>query len=60
MGNRALLGQLDEAADRVHQPHLLDRLAVGVEEARGADEHDPALRTRGGDVDAVAVGSEAA
>jgi hypothetical protein len=34
------LGQLDEAAHRIHQPHLLDRLAVGVEEARGTDEDD--------------------
>ena len=51
--------QLDKPADGVHQPHLLDRLAVGVEEARGAHEHDAALGARGGDVDAVAVEGEA-
>jgi len=50
--------QLDEAADRVHQPHLLDRLAVRIEQARGAHQHDAALGARGGDVDAVAVEGE--
>lgn len=54
-----LVSQLDEAADSIHQPHLLDRLAVGVEKARGADEHDAALGPRGSNVDAVTVEREA-
>jgi hypothetical protein len=39
--------QLDEAADRVHEAHLLDRLAVGVEEA-GGTQRDLARAPRWG------------
>jgi hypothetical protein len=39
-------GRLDEAAERVHEPHLLDCLDYGLEQARGADELDAALRAR--------------
>ena len=35
--------QLDEPAHRADESHLLDRLAVGVEQRRGAREHGPAL-----------------
>jgi hypothetical protein len=39
--------QLEEAAERVDQLHLLDGLDVGLEQARGADELDAALCARG-------------
>src|SRR5262245_60639271 len=43
-------GLHDEAAERVHELHLLDRPDIGLEQPREADELDPALRTRGGDL----------
>src|SRR5688500_1632959 len=52
-------GELDEAAERIHEAHLLDRLAVGLEQARRADELDAALRARGRDVDPGRVEDEA-
>jgi len=44
MRNRGLRRKLDEAAERVCQPHLLDRPAVRVEQARRAHQVRKARR----------------
>src|SRR5438046_216353 len=47
-------GELGEAAERVREPHLLDRPAARVEQARARDEVGQALRARDRHVQAVA------
>ena len=49
--------QLDEPAQRVREPHLVDRLAVRFEEAWRAVELDPALRARGRDQERRRLGA---
>ena len=46
-------GELDEAAERVREAHVVDRLAVDVEERRRADEVRKALRARDSDVQSI-------
>ena len=48
------VGEFDEAAERVCEPHVFDRLAVDFEQLRRADEVGEALGARDGDVEAVA------
>jgi hypothetical protein len=49
-----LARNLDEPAERVHEPHLVDRVAADVDQARAADQVREALRARDRDVQAVA------
>ncbi len=49
---------LNEPAGTIHQPHLLDGSAFGVEQRRIANEHGDALRSRHRDVEAVQAEQE--
>ena len=57
-GALARVRELHEPADGRHEPHLLHRPAVDVEQRRRAREHGPALGARRGDVEAVPVEGE--
>jgi hypothetical protein len=52
--SRAPLRVLDEAAQSVHEFHLLDRATARLEESWRADQKSKALRARDRDVEAIA------